>query len=235
LRTAQTRLDSKWTPPRLNPRQALDSEAMYQHVSSQLPSWISNSTGGRRPLSMGRWLGGDASTVDDRQVDESMVQLCTGPTIDVGCGPGRFTAALADLGVPALGVDISTTAVDMTIARGGMALHGDVFAPVPGCGQWSQVLLADGNIGIGGDPTRMLQRARELLHPRGTVIAELESLPTGVVREYRRWETQHFVGKWFPWSHVGSDAASSLAESAGLLVVSAVHMSDRFVVTMCMA
>jgi SAM-dependent methyltransferase len=155
--------------------------------------------------------------------------------MDVGCGPGRFTAALADRGIPALGVDISAMAVEMTLARGGKALHRDVFAPMPGCGEWSHVLLADGNIGIGGNALSMLRRARQLLHPDGIVVAEIDALPSGVCTKYLRWETDHCVGKWFPWAHVGSDAASSLADSAGFLLVSALQISDRFVVAMRVA
>ena len=36
------------------------------------------------------------------------------------------------------------------------------------------MLLADGNIGIGGDPGRLLDRCRDLLGPDGDVIVELE-------------------------------------------------------------
>ena len=152
--------------------------------------------------------------------------------MDVGCGPGRFTAALTDRGLPALGVDVSATAVDMTLRRGGMALHRDVFAALPGCGVWSHVLLADGNIGIGGDPVRMLERARQLVVPDGWVIVEVDSLPVGVCRDYVRWETDHSVGRWFPWAHVGGDAASTLADAAGLRLVSALDVSGRYIVVM---
>lgn len=183
-------------------------------------------------MPIGRWLGGQASTEEARRVDEAILELCQGPTVDVGCGPGRFTAALAKRGIPVLGVDISATAVEMTEQRGGRALHGDVFDPMPGCGQWSHVLLADGNIGIGGNPLRMLHRAKQLLHPAGVVVAEVDAHASGVSHEYRRWETIHNVGRWFPWAHVGSDAVTTLADSAGFLLVSAMHFCDRFVVTL---
>lgn len=216
-------------------RRVVETEVLYRQVSSGRPCWVADTTGARRPLPVGRWLGGSASTDDDRRVDEAILQLCTGPTMDVGCGPGRFTAELALRGIPALGVDVSATAVEMTQQRGGNALHRDVFAPMPGCGEWSHVLLADGNIGIGGNPLSLLRRARQLLHPEGIVVAEIEVLPTGVCREFLRWETDHCVGKWFPWAHVGSDAASALADSAGFLLVSAVKVSDRFIVAMRVA
>ena len=36
----------------------------------------------------------------------------------------------------------------------------DVFDPLPGEGRWETALLADGNIGIGGDPVALLRRLR---------------------------------------------------------------------------
>ena len=45
--------------------------------------------------------------------------------------------------------------------------------PLPGHGRWRHLLLADGNVGIGGDPRRLLRRCRELLGPDGRLHAEL--------------------------------------------------------------
>jgi hypothetical protein len=47
-----------------------------------------------------------------------------------------------------------------------------VFGPLPGTGRWRHILLADGNIGIGGDPARLLRRCRHLLAPDGRVHIE---------------------------------------------------------------
>jgi hypothetical protein len=49
----------------------------------------------------------------------------------------------------------------------------DVFGRVPGAGRWMTVLLADGTIGIGGDPAALLRRAGELLAPQGRALVEL--------------------------------------------------------------
>ena len=65
----------------------------------------------------------------------------------------------------------------MTLRRGGQAIHHDVFAPMPDATTWTHALLADGNIGIGGNPVRLLQRVRQLLHPRGRIVADVESRP----------------------------------------------------------
>ncbi len=48
-----------------------------------------------------------------------------------------------------------------------------MFAPLPGEGRWGTALLADGNIGIGGDPVALLRRLREVLDPRGRIVVEL--------------------------------------------------------------
>jgi hypothetical protein len=72
---------------------------------------------------MARWIGGLATTPQDRLADEHMLRHCSSrPTWDLGCGPRRFTASLRQRGLPAL------------------------FAPLPAGGSWEQVLLTDGNI-----------------------------------------------------------------------------------------
>ncbi|MBM2615080.1 methyltransferase domain-containing protein [Actinoplanes sp. LDG1-06] len=117
-----------------------------------------DATSWRRP-----WLPGD-----DRLLDR-----CGGPVLDIGCGPGRLTYALSRRGHAALGVDVSAAAVQLARARGAIALRRDVFGALPGEGRWRHLLLADGNIGIGGDPARLLRRGRELLAPDGRLHVEL--------------------------------------------------------------
>jgi SAM-dependent methyltransferase len=117
-------------------------------------------------LDVARWL----APVDE--VDAGVVARCSGPTLDVGCGPGRFVSALIERGTPALGVDIAETAVALTRSRGTPALVRSVFERVPGAGRWPTILLMDGNIGIGGDPHRLLLRLRGLLGIGGVLIVE---------------------------------------------------------------
>jgi SAM-dependent methyltransferase len=117
-----------------------------------------DSDGGAADLPVRRWSGpADAD-------DAWLLDRCTGPTVDLGCGPGRLLVALARRGVPALGIDHSLVAQGQCRARGVVMLRRDVFARVPGEGRWAHVLLADGNIGIGADPQRLLVRAAGLLN-----------------------------------------------------------------------
>jgi SAM-dependent methyltransferase len=148
-----------------------------------------------------------------------MLARCTGPTLDLGCGPGRLVAALSARGLPVLGVDISPEAVLRTLTRGGMALHRDALAPLPGEGRWRHVLLADGNIGIGGDPIRLLRRVAGLLEPGGTALVELAT-SGGLWRGGARLESPDSISPWFPWAQVDLGTLSQLVPAAGFTIQS---------------
>ncbi|MGH3392929.1 MAG: methyltransferase domain-containing protein [Actinomadura sp.] len=172
------------------------------------PVEIERADGRREPLPVEQWC-------DGRPGDQALVDRCAGPTLDVGSGPGRLTVLLAERGLPALGIDITPHAVEMTRAAGGLALLRDVFGSVPGTGRWQTVLLADGNIGIGGDPPRLLQRVAGLLRDGGNVIVELaETTRTETVRLRLAEQTD----EWFRWSHVSADGIGAHADAAGLAV-----------------
>jgi SAM-dependent methyltransferase len=166
-----------------------------------------------RPVYPADWCG------DLRPGDHGLLSRCTGPTLDVGCGPGRLTAALATAGRTALGVDTSAEAVRQARRRGAPARHGCVFSPVPDEGTWRHVLLADGNIGIGGDPYRLLSRCRELLTLDGELLVELD--PPGTLSWQGIALLRHHgrTGPGFPWASVGIDDLDTLAHGNGLSIV----------------
>ena len=174
-----------------------------------------------------RTAQGDAAPLDaDRFLspsapgDCSLLERCTGPTLDVGCGPGRLTAALAGRGVPVLGIDVAAVAVRLAAERAGAAsvLLRDVFAPLPRTGRWTCVLLADGNTGIGGDPQALLARVRELLAPGGRVLLEADRPGTGLRRTTVRLEAADGRrSEWFPWALADADALAAAGAAAGLL------------------
>ncbi len=149
--------------------------------------------------------------------DEWLLVRCTGPTVDLGCGPGRLVAELAGRGVPALGVDCSPLAVRQCHSRGAAVLHRDVFARLPAEGRWHHVLLADGNIGIGGDPAMLLRRCAALLRGGGTMLVEAEHPGAGLWRGVARLQVAGSAGgPWFPWAVADLPALAALAELAGL-------------------
>ncbi|WP_109508774.1 class I SAM-dependent methyltransferase [Nocardioides speluncae] len=160
--------------------------------------------------------------------DEALLGHCVGATIDIGCGPGRLTAHLAREGHTVLGIDVVPEAVRQTQARGGPAIVRSVFEALPGEGRWQTALLADGNIGIGGDPAVLLRRTRTLLAPGGRVVADLAPPGTGVQSQPLRIETATGLSRPFQWALVGADAAAAVAREAGLSVELLEQYDDRW-------
>ncbi|MFC4009975.1 class I SAM-dependent methyltransferase [Nonomuraea purpurea] len=174
-----------------------------------------------RSLSAERWLLYNEG-------DEHILARCGGPTLDVGSGPGRLTVALTRMGIPALGIDITPLAVELTRRAGGLALRRCVFEPLPGTGRWAEALLADGNIGIGGNPAALLQRLRELVRPGGTVIAEL-SPPGSQSRVHTvRLRQAGRTGDWFTWATVSIDDIAPLAGRSGFPTVERWNAAGRW-------
>ena len=88
--------------------------------------------------------------------------------------------------------------------------------PQPWTGFWHTVLLVDGNVGLGGDPRRILGRAVELPARGGRCVAEFDAEAIGIRERWVRLESSRDVGPWFRWASVGVDGAASLAAQVGL-------------------
>ncbi len=160
--------------------------------------------------------------------DRMLLEHCRGATLDVGCGPGRMSAHLALRGVPVLGIDIVREAVDQSRRRGVPALRRSVFDPMPGEGSWDTVLLADGNIGIGGAPASLLRRSAELLAHTGRVVCDLARPGTGLRVHSARLVTRGRHSEVFPWAEVGPEAVGTVAAEAGLDVVDVLERHGRW-------
>lgn len=170
---------------------------------------VEHADGSTTPLWAGDWR-------ELRPGDDSLIDRCGGPTLDVGSGPGRLTMALAERGVPALGIDVTPQAVRLAQSAGALALQRDVFSRVPGTGRWMIVLLADGSIGIGGDPVALLSRVAELLAPLGQALVEVQAPGLELRRERVRLRHGEQAGDWFSWAYVGVDQLAGIATEAGL-------------------
>ncbi|MDX6343437.1 MAG: hypothetical protein QOH87_3575 [Trebonia sp.] len=197
---------------------ALYEEALREQAAALA---LRTADGRALPLQVSRWCGAPDA------VDEEMLGHCRGPVLDVGCGPGRLTVALTERGIPALGVDISRAAVARTRRAGAPALRRSVFDPLPGQGRWATVLLADGNIGIGGRPARLLRRCTQLLAPAGRVLIEAEP---GNVDERLTACLEHPDGRRgpvFPWARMGTAAVLRATADAGLHVTGQWCHADR--------
>lgn len=212
---------------------ATSVDVIYCAGAAGMACWARNHLGDVRELPMTRWFGASGPAAADRLADDVVVAECSGrPTLDLGCGPGRFTAWLQRSGSAALGVDASAVAVGFARLRGGTAMRRDLFGPLPAEGCWDHVLLADGNVGIGGDPVRTLSRAADLLAPGGAIIVEVDRPGATVSYEILRWETEYAVGQWFPWARVGAPALGALADAAGLRVTKIVDVNQSVVVVL---
>jgi SAM-dependent methyltransferase len=186
---------------------------LYARGLEDRGDWCLEIEGGRsRGVPFGRWLGPATGA------DEAVLDRAHGPVLDVGCGPGRHVRALARRGVLALGVDASPAAVTLARARGTAVHHGSIFAGAPGPGVWGSALVLDGNLGIGGDPARLLARLAELLRPGGAVLAEVDppGWPTRPVRA--RLDGPAGRSEQFAWALVGADGIRAIACNAGLEV-----------------
>jgi len=197
----------------------LSPGAAYARALSGETCAVVRDDGTSSPLQAGRWLA--AADEPDREL---FVAPCAGPTLDVGCGPGRLVLALQQNGTAAHGIDVSREAVEHAQACGASVSRADVFSPLPeglpGHGGWAHVLLADGNVGIGGRPVRLLRRVRDLLGPGGQAHVELHTgADIGVTTRTLRLHVGGRHSTSFPWATVGPDAIGRLADQAGLLLL----------------
>ncbi len=185
--------------------------------------WVHDLRGHRARVPVADW------TARSIPGDASLLTRCNAATLDVGCGPGRLVAALCARGIEALGIDISAGVVSGARSRGVNAVHGSVFGPVPQAGRWSSALLADGNIGIGGDPAALLRRLSDLLAPGGLVHVELTrpGAPTREV-ELRLEDETGRISDWFCWAEVGVDGIAALAADTGFVVAEQWEAAGRW-------
>ena len=164
-----------------------------------------------RAMNVSRW--NDAAD----EADLGLLDGINGAVLDIGCGPGRMVRAAMHRGLTALGIDVSETAVEIARESGLMVLNRSVFERLPREGLWGAALLVDGNIGIGGDPSSLLERCAELIAPTGVIVVEVHDDPLrdhmydGTIVDIRGHQSDAF-----PWAEIGEIALARRAERIGL-------------------
>ncbi len=221
LEAPGSRFAEVWRRSVIGPHPAAE---LFDAALAGAPCILHGMPSGPRELPVDKWTSRCDAT------DSALLDRCSGATLDVGCGPGRLTHELSMRGVVALGIDIAPRAVSQTRIRGAHALRRDVFDALPAEGRWDSVLLADGNIGIGGNPLRLLLRVRDLLAPRGQVVVEVA--PPGTAASTHEVHLEVGGRRSFPfkWAVLGPEALCQLAVQASLRMLSVTDHGGRYFV-----
>jgi len=176
-----------------------------------------------RAMDVSRW--NDEADV----ADLGLLDGIRGAVLDIGCGPGRMVRAAMHQGLTALGIDVSETAVEIARESGLMVLNRSVFERLPREGLWGAALLVDGNIGIGGEPSALLQRCAELIAFDGVIVVEVHADPLrdhmydGTVVDIRGHQSDAF-----PWAEIGEVALVRRAKQIGLRLDQSWETDGRF-------
>jgi len=176
-----------------------------------------------RAMDVSRW--NDAADA----ADLGLLDGINGAVLDIGCGPGRMVRAAMHRGLTALGIDVSETAVEIARESGLMVLNRSVFERLPREGMWGAALLVDGNIGIGGDPSTLLERCARLIAATGVIVVEVHSEPSrdhmydGTIVDISGHQSDTF-----PWAEIGETALVRRAQDIGLRLDQSWETDGRF-------
>jgi hypothetical protein len=74
----------------------------------------------------------------------------------------------------------------------------------------------------------LLARARELLAPGGTVLAEVEPPGVRTSRTRVRLEAPELVSDWFVWASVGVDGIEDIGAAVGFDTLETLELAGRW-------
>lgn len=107
-------------------------------------------------------------------------QPCPTMVLEVGCGDGMLLELLANRGIPAMGVDASSSGVGRCIQRGLRAQCLDVSTePLPFSDDELDLVVSLETFEHLMNPHYALQEVRRVLRPRGTFICSIPNPLTG--------------------------------------------------------
>jgi SAM-dependent methyltransferase len=134
-------------------------------------------------MRVAKQLGEYDATEQDAAAVVSLLGLEPGAQVlDAGCGFGRFTAAIAELGCETVGVDISPAAIAEAERRcpGPTYLVADLTEPLPeGVGPFDALLSMYSSFGYGAtveEDEAMLRAFHRALKPGGRLVMQLSDL-----------------------------------------------------------
>ncbi len=150
---------------------------VVQHKKSKNPGDTPESVAARR-----RFLGGGFYTPLQMAIRELLADLGVSSVLDIGCGEGYYTAAIADVADTVIGVDIAKSAVQtaarsdkagrvtwvvgtsslLPVADGSVDVCTSFFSPLP-VDEMARVLTDDGYALIATPAPRHLYAMREAL------------------------------------------------------------------------
>jgi SAM-dependent methyltransferase len=193
-------------------------------IDTERALYLVDSDGSRDTIDVARFL----ATADAH--DAEALSDARGPVLDLGCGPGRLVRAAILRGHLALGIDASTVAVRIAQNQGLPVLCRSIFQSLPAEGTWGTAMLIDGNIGIGGDPLRLLRRCVQLVMGGGHGRVLVETHPDSSRDRTFEATVVDDLGRSslpFPWAEVGIHALHAHATRAGLAFVRTWMRGDR--------
>lgn len=200
--------------------------AALLEAGTRTAATLHTSCGRELAIDWERWT----ATADEADLD--VLRRVPGPVLDIGAGPGRMVVAMQQLGIDGMGIDTSAEMIEHARQRAATVVHADVFSAVPSEGRWRTALLLDGNIGIGGDPTRLLIRVTRIVSSDGHLV--VETAPPTSRTSGRLARVAHAAGttEWFPWAVVTADELPAYAEDSGWRTAQRWTRDNRFFTTL---
>ncbi len=188
---------------------------LYDRALDGERCWLRHDDGRVDRLPVRSWLGGRNA---DERFDHAVVGLCNGPTIDWVAALDVWWRTWSSAECPRSGSTSRPPPSSWRAAAAPRPCAATCSNRCRGPAGGTTVLLADGNVGLGGDPRRICGGPANCCVSGGRCVAEFDSAIDGIDTGWVRLESSRTIGPWFRWASVGIDCAARLADDVGLAV-----------------